>query len=53
MNRIGRKAGGKKGAGGGAAAGGKGASGPDMDYKPMKAQGAFTEQDIEFMKKAI
>jgi len=37
MNRIGRKAGGKKGAGGGAAAGGKGASGPDMDYKPMKA----------------
>lgn len=53
MNRIGRKAGGKKGATSGTTGGATGAKGLDMDYKPMKAQGAFTEQDIEFMKKAI
>ena len=55
MNKIGRK--GKKPAAGAAAtgAGGKGnaSAGIDMDYKPAKGQGPFTEQDIEFMKKAI
>lgn len=51
MNKIGRRAGkAKVGAG---KDGAKGTGGIDMDYKPTKAQGAFTEQDIEFMKKAI
>lgn len=52
MNKIGRKP--KKTAGG--AAGRDGSKGPTAqleDFKPTKVQGALTEKDYEFMKKAI
>ena len=53
MNRIGKKA--KKAAGGaaGGATGGSKAAAQLEDYKPQKTQGALTEKDYEFMKKAI